>query len=112
MITQRSTNRLNISAEDFALHCTAGAEFLDIARDFSASDEECCAIVTVLHQLKVDMIRDRWAAGTTAPVLLTEEVFAVVEAMCYTTPDDDIWKLLLLGWITYGGDDLLPDIVD
>lgn len=54
---------LPISAEDLALHCTAGQDFLDHARDCDASDEQCCMISHMLHQLKVKLIRDRWTAG-------------------------------------------------
>jgi hypothetical protein len=102
MIIQRLTNCLDISAEDFALYCTAGAEFLEIARDSDASEEQLCMISAVLHRLKVEVIRYRWEAGTTALVPLMEEVSAVVEAMCCITPDNDRWEATTLGQMVMG----------
>jgi hypothetical protein len=118
MTTQYPTNRLSISAEDLALHCTAGAEFLDHARDTDASDEHCCMISVVLHQLKVELIRYRWEAGTTALVPLMEEVSTDIERICCITPDDDIWELTPMGQMAYDSADMihpylgLPDIED
>jgi hypothetical protein len=118
MTTLHPTNRLDISAEDLALHCTAGSEFLDHARNTDASDEHCCMISTVLHQLKVELIRHRWEAGTTALVPLLEGVSTDIERICCITPDDDIWEVTPLGRMAYDSAGLvhpylgLPDIED
>jgi hypothetical protein len=111
-------NRLIISAEDLALHCTAGSEFLDHARNTDASDEHCCMISTVLHQLKVELIRHHLEAGTTALVPLMEEVSTDIERICCITPNDDIWEVTSLGRMAYDIAGLvhpylgLPDIED
>jgi hypothetical protein len=111
-------NRLIISAEDLALHCTAGSQFLDHARDTDASDEHCCMISVVLHQLKVELIRYRWEAGTTALVPLLEGVSTDIERICCITPDDDIWEVTPLGQMAYDSAGLVhpylgpPDIED
>ena len=86
MTTQYPTNRLDISAEDLALHCTAGAEFLDHARDTGARFHSLAA--AFLGRLRVRLVELYVDAGATTVVPLMEHVSYEIEDLCSSNPGD------------------------